>query len=261
VVSVSVTDGRSSKTERYQSAYNAQRGEVWVNPISDYERSHPASGRGVDFCTFGFGGCTMLNKPDPNQDFIGVPLLSPAYSFGLGKPIPHVKRAISSDELVSEIRSEFGDSKATPKVIPTSNPSALPEIATVLVYERAYFVKILGDEPIRGRMCYHLALTPLRDPGRYRIRDLWIDKENDETLRARIAMNFVDGPGTLVPWIIDFIHIDGGEYVSSEMSEEPYKYAGKTYKNVTVAFDDIQKRAKPLPLNLGFSAFLVLREP
>ncbi len=259
-VSVSVTDERTSKTERYRSAYDARSGELWVDPVSDYERSHPASGRGVDLCTVGIGECNMRNKPAPNQDFIGVPLLSPAYSFGLGQPKLRLKSAISSDELVREIRSEFGDSNATPKVIHTSAP-ALPEIATVLVYERTYFVRVLGSEPIRGKTCYHLGLTPLRDPGKYRIRDLWIDERNDETMRARIALNFVDGPGTLVPWIVDFIHFDGGEYISSERSEEPYEYAGKAYKNVTIAFEDIRERAEPLLLNLGFSAFLVLREP
>src|SRR5271155_1868036 len=45
---VDAHDGaRGDIIERYASAYDSQTGRVWIDPVSDYERAHPASGRGA----------------------------------------------------------------------------------------------------------------------------------------------------------------------------------------------------------------------
>src|SRR5271166_360087 len=40
---------RGERAERYASAYDSQSGRVWIDPVSDYEIAHPATGRGVGF--------------------------------------------------------------------------------------------------------------------------------------------------------------------------------------------------------------------
>lgn len=257
-VRVQVQDGAQIRTESYQSAYDADTGRIWVYPFSDYEQQHPATGHGVAFCASA-DGCPHRPQPAPDQDFIGVPLLSPAYSFTLrDDTLPKTRPALSPSELVAQIRADFHD-PAPQRVLDGAGPTT---IAKVYSSPKQYAVSLLGEGEVAGAKCYHLGLEPLHSDGRYRLRELWIDERSYATLRARIAINFVTGPGTSIPWIVNFAQYGGATYVSSEIAQGPYRYAGRTYQHVTVSFDDLRLRSDPLPLDLvDFSAYLTLSEP
>jgi hypothetical protein len=278
-VRVTVDDGNGTKTEAYVSAFNAETGQIWLDPVSDYERKHPATGHGVGFCATGSGGggpagppgigppiapalaCPPSIQPAPDQDFIGVPVLSPVYSFGLGPPALNFTNGQNSQELIDEIRRRFNDpmpQRPSPEPSSSSQPH---EIAAVSAYARDYTIALVGRETVDGHTCDHLTLVPVHDPGRYRLRDLWIDAATSATVRARIGLNFIDGPGTKMPWTIDFTEIGGATYIASETAEGPYKYARHPYARVVVSFENVQPRSKPFPLDLPFSAFLKLEEP
>ena len=268
-VTVEVTEGAVLKRETYASAFDATSDRIWVDPISDYERIHPAAGRGVGLCVNAGSEVNPLQPvqqlcaphvdPAPDQDFIGVPILTPTYSFGIWNADPANESSEADTlKLVNEIRREFNDpARAAISAAPTSGPR---QIADVVAVSHVYAISLVGMDDIRGNRCYHLRLTPLRSPGRNRLRDLWVGPDG-ATLRARIALNFVDGPGTAVPWTIDFGNTGGAQYIRSEAAEGEYRYARRAYSHVTISFDDVEKSSRTLPPPLPFSAFLKLEEP
>lgn len=245
---------RGDRIERYNSAYDAETNTVWIDPVSDYELAHPATGRGIGF-DLGRG-----HQPAPDQDFIGVPMLAPNYSFTLGHHAPVALDRESSEEIISDIRKTFHDPK--PLVTPSETPSGLPEITTVEANRHDYRISLAGEELIDNVSCYHLSLVPLHVDGRYRLRDLWIDESNYATVRAKLALNFVDGPGTMIPWTIDFGDEDGSRYIARERADAPYKYAKRSYDRVEIRFEDLAPRTAPMPITaVRVSAFLILVEP
>ena len=278
-VRISVHDKASRRVENFRSAYNARNGHIWVDTVSDYERAHPARGRGVKFCFIAIAPMTVAapfttNRlppilppcgppidPAPNQDFIGVPVLAPNYSFSLGNgAIGNVGGAPDSAQLVREIRAEFHDPLRRPPPM-QSRGSKLHVITTVVAYERRYVITLAGEDTIGTHRCYHLVLRPVRVNGNYRLRDLWIDTKTYATIRARIALNFVTGPGTRIPWTVDFADIDGARYIASERADAPYRYAGRVYDRVTIRFVHLHARKKRMPYILPFVTYLKLREP
>ncbi len=272
-VRIRVRDKAGTRVENFRSAFDARNENIWVDTVSDYERAHPAQGRGVDFCFAAIAGgspgglrpmlprCGPPLAPAPNQDFIGVPVLAPNYSFSLGSADVHnVKRAPDSAQIVRQIRREFHDPER--RVSPSqTGGSKIPVIADVVAYARRYLITLAGEETVGTHRCYHLTLRPVQVSGSYRLRDLWIDTKTFATIRARIALNFVTGPGTHIPWTIDFTEIHGARYISSERADAPYRYAGRVYDRVTIRFVNVHARKKRMPFLLPFATYLKLREP
>ena len=95
-VAVSVLEGGSVKTERYWSAYDSVTQQVAVDSVSDYEREHP---------TYAAHGVTIkipllssvLGKPQPPTDYLGVPMLAPNYTFGMARIPPTNPRVARFD--------------------------------------------------------------------------------------------------------------------------------------------------------------------
>ncbi len=237
-VAVDVVEGGSERVERYAADYDAVSDVVNVDPESDYQRTHPVYASGMNFNLF---GAVRLNKPMPPIDFLGVPHLAPTYSFGMAPFVPAPSPTpFNSAALVAEIRSEFHD--PNPRGTPTPAPSSastLEEIATVVAHNRDYTIVLLGTDTIDGHACYHLGLTPTRDPGRFRIRQAWIDEQTYAPWQLQDALNFVNGPGTSVPWMIHFTDIDGAHYVSGEDAQAPMSTGGEIYTKTTVRFENV----------------------
>ncbi len=278
-VRISVRDKAGKRVENFRSAYDARNGEIWVDTVSDYERAHPAQGRGVGFCVTAGGVLTSFQPftidnlppmqppcgpplhPAPNQDFIGVPVLAPNYSFSLGDDNrSKVREPLDSAQIVRRIRREFHDPQPRPLPL-QSGRTKIPVIADVVAYGRHYVIALAGKNTIGAHRCYHLVLRPIHASGRYRLRDLWIDTKSFATVRARIALNFVTGPGTHIPWTIDFADVRGERYIASERADAPYRYAGRVYNSVTIRFVNVQTRKKRMPFLLPFATYLKLREP
>ncbi len=259
-VAVNVVEGGKTRTERYASAYNATTNEIVVDPVSDFERANPPSGRGVNIAIL----FVPLGKPQPPVDFLGVPMLSPTYSFGIAKfaamQSPH---KLTDAELVAAIRKEFHDPnpRATPR--PTATPAGLPEIADVTVYKRDYVITLAGEEEVNGHTCFHLAMQPVRaNDHRYRLRDVWIDETTYATERVNESINFVNGPGTAVPWSIDYTDNNGMHYIRTERASAPMSYRGMVYTQASVDFENVTAaQAMPHRLDTPLTNDLVMEEP
>ncbi|HUA09758.1 MAG TPA: hypothetical protein VMA98_10860 [Candidatus Acidoferrales bacterium] len=257
-VAVEITEGGNQRVERYDSQYDAVDGTVNVDPVSDYQLAHPVRPTGIDV-----GLIVWRNKPLPPVDWLGVPHLAPVYSFGMAPFVPApTPTPFNSAALVAQIRSEFHDPNPRATSAPSPSPaSGLEEIATVYAHNRDYTIVLLGDETIDGHACYHLALTPTHDPGRFRIRDAWIDEQSFATWQLQEALNFRSGPGTAVGWMIHFADSGDGHYISEEDALAPMTSAGEIFTKAAVRFENVVAASRARPENPFPQGGAVLEEP
>lgn len=244
VVHVAVTEAGSEKSNHYHLTYDALHDAVHVDPASDEERAHPhvvPPGPNINFFSI------RVSRAEPRTDYLGVPLLAPNYSFGIARYVP--KGQLTGMDLVREIRKEFHD----PVKAPPPAAEGLPEIASVEAVAHDYDMKLAGVEPVGGHTDYHLVLHPLRDPKRYRLRDIWVNTKTYFTDRLDSDGNFVSGPGPGVEWTVDFAQIGGAPYVARETASAPLRYPGATYTTAAVLFEDVHE-TKPASVWMGTSA-------
>ncbi|HEY1656050.1 MAG TPA: hypothetical protein VGF86_13150 [Candidatus Tumulicola sp.] len=240
-IAVEVFEGAGSKTERYRSAYDNYVGKLSFNAVSDYEIAHPFYPHGINF---GIGASDAPHTA-PEVDFYGVPMLTPNFSFGLGKTPLSVPKTPSSADVIREIRAEFHDPNPHPLPTPTAQPiPTLREIVEVTSKVRTYDISFSGTDLVSGTPAYHLTLKPLRDPGRNRLRELWVDEQTYAPLRLVIALNFVTGPGTTVPWLVTFSQQDGVTYIDRETTLAPTRFERHKYSKVIVAFEDVREATR-----------------
>ncbi len=256
-VAVDIIEGGNERVEHYNASYDAVNNVVDVDPTSDYEREHPVRPTGINF-----GILVPMNKPLPDDDFLGVPKLRPNYSFGMAPFVPAPSPTpFNSMALVEQIRKEFHDPNPR-KVKPSPSPlPSLPEIATVYAQNREYTITLLGNESIDGHACYHLGLKPVHDPGKYRIREAWIDQSTFAPWQLKDSTNFVGGAATMVPWTIRFTDIDGAHYISEEKADAPIAAQGEIYTQAAVRFESVVAASKPPHIELPGGSRETLDEP
>jgi hypothetical protein len=234
-VAVTVTEGGSTRTQRYASYFDAVANTIGVDPESDYERAHPVVPKGVDIGILFW----RVNKPLAPPDWLGVPRLAPNYSFGMAPFVPApTPTPFNSGALVDEIRNEFHDPNPR-AATPTPQPSGLSEIATVVAHNRDYAITLLGTDVVDGHDCFHLGLQPERSPGVFRIRQAWIDETSFATWKLVNASNFRAGPGTSVAWTIHFADIAGAHYISEEDAGAAMDFNSLLFSNVSFRFENV----------------------
>jgi hypothetical protein len=211
-VAVTVRQGDRWSVERYNTLFDATaaKGAIYVDEVSDYELTTPVMPTGVNVCIL----VACVSKPLPPIDFIGIPELTPTYSFQMA---PFVRVAPPNRE---ESREELP--------LPSTSTEKPPTIARVVAKAiQPYIISFAGEENVNGHACYHLTLQPRADPGRYRLRALWIDRQTGATRRLRVALNFVSGPGTASSWTVDFANVGDVQYIARETAERPLRYDGR----------------------------------
>jgi hypothetical protein len=235
-------------TNTYTSFADTLSNEIHVRATSQEEAAQPYVPRGINVnakLKITYSRHTQLSNPSADGDvhasktmnvtqrdqfdLLGVPLLSPTYSFGLA-PRP-----------VSEpIRSQ-------------GTSGTLKTIAAVTAVGRDYDIRYAGTESIGGVSCYHLHLTPRRAPAVYRLRQLWIDSQDFLTRQALVQGNFTTGPGPALPWLVRFASVDNRMYIEDETAMAPVKYLGRAYSSVSVTFENV--RAVDTPGSWALSMF------
>jgi hypothetical protein len=240
-VNVRVRDAAGWKSNHYHLTYDSRRDTVIVNPVSDEELAHPHHvPPGLKTSFFG----VPLGKPEARTDYLGVPQLAPNYSFGIAKYTPPGE--LGGMALVQQIRAEFHD----PAPRPSNSPRGLKEIASVEAVAHDYNMQLAAIETLNGHPDYHLLLQPVREPKRYRLRDMWIDERTYFTDRVRTDGNFVNGPGPGASWTIDFAQIAGAPYIAREFTQDVLNYPGAAYSDASVSFEDVRASAPPAYANL-----------
>ncbi len=242
VVVVNVDEKGVPKSNHYHSVYDAVHDVVHVNAISDEEHSAPHVATGVNFHLrpkrqFQTIVDKRIGSAEEAVDFLGIPLLSPNYSFGIA-PYVAPAQATSADQLVADIRKQFNDPIPAAKARELNTDGDLKEIASVTTMRRDYLMTLDAVEALNGRPNYHLSLRPTREPGRYRLREMWIDTQSFETTKLVAAGNFTV-PQAMVPWTITFADIGGALYIASETANVPVSIGPHTYDRASISFESI----------------------
>ncbi len=105
---------------------------------------------------------------------------------------------------------------------------------------RTYIVTDLGDVVEDGATLHHLGLRPVRDPNRYRLRELWTDAKSALPVRAVVAGVGNRGPLDDVQWRVEFAQVEGGTYVVRETALAPLASDGGQLDDVTISFEELR---------------------
>ncbi len=224
VVTVRVVQNGVEGVRHYAAEYAPTTNDLHVVATSIEQLAHPEDPHGITIRITrearGQKAFSIPVNPEASLDYLGVPLLAPTYSFGLA-------------------RSRDTSVPATPEPSPSAGNE--PEIiGSVIARARTYAVSYLGEERLPQGLAYHLALRPLRDPGRYRLRELWIEAATYRTLKAVTEGNFTDGPATRVNWTTTFQTIDGAQYIDTEKAEGPLRYGAQKFDEASISFERIR---------------------
>ncbi len=241
------------KRRHYHEYWSTPGNRVFVKPpVSDEQLADPYKpSPGVNFMGWNIGG---PREGSGAKDFIGVPDLTPNYSFGISDYTPPSQ--LTPAQIVEQIRREYHD-PSPQKIAELEQRSGLKTIAVVSSIAHAYRITLAGIEPESAGPAYHLRLQPLSDPLTYRLRDIWIDTSSFATERARIGANFTDSATEGVPWIVRFAQISGATYIASETAEQPIVgFHGLMYSQYSVLFSI--GRSNTLP---PFAGLTSLSEP
>jgi hypothetical protein len=219
-VGVKFRNGETNVARHYDAIADLRRDIVFARTFSHEEIANPSIPHGISVklgSLNGQGGAQANNES--NSDRIGPVALSVNYSFGISL-LPQKTAVVSSGKEI-----QF--------------PPNLPIIGTTSTATHDYTVKLL-DMPDGGKT-YHLGLEATHDPGRLRLRQMWVNAETFVTKRILISGNFNQNPYETVPWLIEFKRIGGADYITTETAEAPLEFDDNTtLPNVTISFEDLK---------------------
>lgn len=221
-VGVRYRNGGAIVQRHYDTLEDLRRGIVFAHTFSREETANPSfPPPGINFGILG----TTLNAAQAD-DPIGPVALAVTYDFGISPS--------SLTTVVAQMGSQI------------TSPTRLQVIGRSGTTARTYSVRLI--EMLDGGQTYHLGLTPLRDPGRFRLREMWVSVKTYLTQKILIAANFARRPYTNVAWMISFAQIDGGPYITAERALGALDFGDAgSLEDVTITFDDL-KGTSALPL-------------
>ncbi len=239
---VVTVDTNAPSVRHYHSYYDSTTDRVNVLAVSDEELAHPYTPHGINVSANVFGGRIPLSSPQQTFDFLGVPELAPNYSFGIADYIPH-DATFQSDEVVREIRREFHDPARRTDRLHTD--TGLKTIVSVASSRRNYTITLAGIVPANDHRDYDLRLVPVRDPSRYRLREVWINTTTFATDRAATQGNFTATGLADLPWTIAFADVGRAHYIESEKTSARFTLERRTYDGATVEFRNVRTATIP----------------
>jgi len=202
--------------EGYRAMLRTHDNALVVKSTPVYTTNQPVSPYG-----FSFFGIDKEGKPqDHIEPPFGIPWMSAVYDFGLARP-PSPK---------------IGGEKQNPD---TEEARVMGRID---VTGGDYDVSLLGRENDDGADVYHLALRPLRDPDRNRLREMWVDAKTFDVRKLITYGIFSSGPPSTVPWTVTFIQLQGHWFIRQEtttatLNSPGHLFGGSTaYQGVNYTF-------------------------
>jgi hypothetical protein len=215
VVNVRATIGSKPFAESFQSIVRTRDDIVATHTIPFASTNKPENPYGTDIMIFGlrFHPGHSQNHEEP----FGVPQISPLYSFGLRPP-----------------------GEILPSLFPTPEPEAtdIRTLGRIETFAQDYEVTLAGIEPYAARYAYHLALRPVHDPGRYRLRDIWIDTKAFVPRKLRSAGIFPQGLASSLTWDVSYTIVNGYWLMDRESTDSIVHTGGGLAKKVT-AYDGL----------------------
>ena len=182
-------------------------------------------------------------NPEPTNDPIGQLSFAVDQDFGLALTAPPITATANMSEVASAV-------------------TTLPKIGRTGTVARTYDVTDLGDVTENGAMLHHLGLRPLRDPRRYRLRELWLDAKTSLPVRAIVAGVGNSAPLDAVDWRVDFKQLEGGTYIARETALTSLQSGNGRLDDVTITFAELRATNRLTPEeSLGLSSDVGTTDP
>jgi len=231
--------GDQPMTSTWDTIEDMRRRLVRSHALSREEGEHPHVPHGINF-----GVSAEVSPPAPAAP--GAP--------NTGAPGPTISHTVNPEpstdpigELTFAVDQDFGLAFDAAPITATGDMSDVASSATVLPHigstgtiARTYEVTDLGDVADPAGMLHHLRLRPLRDPRRYRLRELWTDAKTSLPVRAVVAGIGNTAPLDAVDWRVEFIQLEGGTYVAREVALAPLETDSGKLEDVTITFDELR---------------------
>ncbi len=183
--------------------------QAWVRTTDDfvittqaplYSSNQQISPYGTRFSILGW-------EIDPGSGVntpFGVPRISPFYSFGF----------------VPQTAVDFHPHPAS------RDGSDANVLGTVTVTARYYNATLVGEEQCDTGPCWHLALTPVQDPGEYRVRAMWVDEDTFQPARLTVAGIFNGCAAANVNWDVRYMDFHGQWVLREESTGQDVRDGG-----------------------------------
>jgi hypothetical protein len=238
-VGVSYQKGSHAIARHYATYEDMRRNLVFARDFSPEEEAHPKTPHGANIAL----GPFVIN-PDHPEDPIGPLALGINQDYGIS-PASRPIKALNDAEQVA-------------------NASELPVIGETTTTVRDYDVRLIGTETAAdGAPVDHLGLTPLHDPKRLKLREMWVDAKTYVVRSVLLSSNFNGSPLSGVAWRVDYRIVDGAPYLDTEKAQAPVTYRGQgTLRDVTIAFTDVQELEHlPWSLQVGLHPGAWITDP
>ncbi len=238
----------------WDTVEDLRRRIVHAHALAREEAAHPHVPHGTNFGVGGFGPAGILPpgvmppkgktiNPEPTNDPIGQLSLAVDQDFGLALTAPPITATANMSDVASAV-------------------TTLPKIGRTGTVARTYDVTDLGDVSENGVALHHLGLRPLRDPHRYRLRELWLDAKSSLPVRAVVAGIGNHWPLDAIDWRVDFKQLEGGTYIARETALAPVPSDGGRLDDVTVTFAELHATNRLTPEeSLGLSSDVGTTDP
>lgn len=186
-----------------------------------------------------------------------------------GQIVSHEPTVDPIGQLSFAVDQDFGLALTAPPITASADmsqvasaTSTLPVIGRTGTVARTYDVTDLGDVAENGVTLHHLGLRPLRDPHRYRLRELWLDAKTALPVRAVVAGVGNNWPLDAISWRVDFKQLEGGTYVARETALSPLDTDGGRLDDVTITFAELRPTNRLTPEeSLGLSSSTGTTDP
>ena len=238
----------------WDTVEDLRRRLVHAHALDREEATHPHVPHGTNFGIGGIGPSGVMGpgemppkgkttNPEPTNDPIGQLTFAVDQDFGLALTAPPIAASANMSEVASTV-------------------STLQKIGRTGTVARTYDVTDLGDVTENGAVLHHLGLRPLRDPHRYRLRELWLDAKTSLPLRAVVAGIGNRWPLDAVDWRVDFKQLEGGTYIARETALTPLNTDGGRLDDVTITFAELRATNRLTPQeSLGLSDSVGTTDP
>ena len=238
-------------TSTWASIEDMRRRLVHAKSIRREEEANPHVPRGINVGVSGGRSGPVMGIPpkgailthEPTDDPIGQLSFAVDQDFGLALNAPPI--AATND--MSQVSSAV---------------TTLPRIGRTGTIARTYEITNLGDVDEAGAALHHLGLRPLRDPKRFRLRELWTESKTSLPVRAVVAGIGNRSPLQDVSWRVDFTQLQGGTYVARETALAPLETSGGRLDDVTISFAELRPTNRLAPEELiGLSGEIGTTDP
>ncbi len=238
----------------WDTVEDLRRRLVHAHALNREEAGHPHVPHGTNFGIGGVGPSGILppgvmpsrgktTNPEPTSDPIGQLSFAVDQDFGLALTAPPIGATADMSEVAASV-------------------TTLPKIGRTGTVARTYDITDLGDVAENGVALHHLGLRPLRDPHRYRLRELWLDAKSSLPVRAVVAGIGKGGPLASIDWRVEFKQLEGGTYIARETALTPLDTDGGRLDDVTITFAELRATNRLTPEeSLGFSDSVGTTDP